>query len=179
MRLSEKSMDNFIFADVRLSVSEDFMRIAAATVLGGIIGLEREWKGHWAGLRTHILVSIGCAIFIIGGMGIVGRESEAVTRIVQGIASGIGFLGAGTILKLDDKREIKGLTTASSIWLAAALGTAAGAGEYGLATASAIISVCVLGFLPPVEKWLARRHEESQKKHHHDADEEPRVTREP
>ena len=157
-------MFDTIFAEIRLTVSEDFMRLAAAAVLGGIIGLEREWSGHWAGLRTHILVSLGCAIFIIGGMGIVGRESEAVTRIVQGIASGIGFLGAGTILKLDDKREIKGLTTASSIWLAAALGTAAGAGEFGLATASAIISVSVLGFLPPVEKWLARRHEERLRK---------------
>ena len=172
-------MNAFIFAAAQLTFSDDFMRLAAAAVLGGIIGLEREWKGHWAGLRTHILVSIGCAIFIIGGMGMVGRESEAVTRIVQGIASGIGFLGAGTILKLDDKREIKGLTTASSIWLAAALGTAAGAGEFGLATASAIISVCVLGFLPPVEKWLARRHEERLKKHHHAASDEVHIAREP
>jgi len=172
-------MFDYVLAEARLSVSEDFMRIAAAAVLGGIIGLEREWKGHWAGLRTHILVSIGCAIFIIGGMGIVGRDSEAVTRIIQGIASGIGFLGAGTILKLDDKREIKGLTTASSIWLAAALGTAAGSGEFGLATASAIISVCVLGFLPPVEKWLARRHEDRQKKHHHETSGDVHVTREP
>jgi putative Mg2+ transporter-C (MgtC) family protein len=162
-------MDNFLFAATQLSFTEDFTRIAAAALLGGIIGLEREWKGHWAGLRTHILVSIGCAIFVIGGMGVVGRESEAVTRVVQGIASGIGFLGAGTILKLDDKQEIKGLTTASSIWLAAALGTAAGSGEYALAMASAIISLAVLGLLPPVEKWLGTRHKERESKNKRDA----------
>jgi putative Mg2+ transporter-C (MgtC) family protein len=162
-------MADLLLAAQQLTFSDDFMRIAAAAVLGGIIGIEREWKGHWAGLRTHILVSIGCAIFVIGGMGIVGRESEAVTRVVQGIASGIGFLGAGTILKLDNQQEIKGLTTASSIWLAAALGTAAGSGEYGLATASAIISLCVLGLLPPVEKWLEKRHDQLHKKQHHDS----------
>jgi putative Mg2+ transporter-C (MgtC) family protein len=157
-------MENVLFAATDLTFSEDFKRIAAAALLGGIIGLEREWKGHWAGLRTHILVSIGCAIFIIAGMGIVGGESEAVTRVVQGIASGIGFLGAGTILKLDDKQEIKGLTTASSIWLASALGTAAGSGEYILAAASAIVAVGVLGLLPPVEKWLGTRHKGREKK---------------
>jgi putative Mg2+ transporter-C (MgtC) family protein len=162
-------IDSLLLAAEKLTFSDDFARIAAAAALGGIIGLEREWKGHWAGLRTHILVAVGCAIFIIAGIGIVGRESEAVTRVVQGIASGIGFLGAGTILKLDDKREIKGLTTASSIWLAAALGTATGTGEYALATASAIVSLCVLGFLPPVEKWLGTRHKDHEKKHRHAA----------
>jgi putative Mg2+ transporter-C (MgtC) family protein len=183
--LKTESTDNVdikysMFAAAPLTFSEDFMRIAAAALLGGIIGIEREWKGHWAGLRTHILVSIGCAIFVIGGMGIVGRDSESVTRVIQGIASGIGFLGAGTILKLDNKQEIKGLTTASSIWLASALGTAAGSGEYALATASAIISVCVLGFLPPLEKWLGRRHKEHQKKSHHEVGEDENVgTREP
>jgi putative Mg2+ transporter-C (MgtC) family protein len=159
-------MDDLLLAAEQLTFSDDFTRIAAAAALGGIIGLEREWKWHWAGLRTHILVAVGCAIFIIAGMGIVGRESEAVTRVVQGIASGIGFLGAGTILKLDNQQEIKGLTTASSIWLAAALGTAAGSGEYALSIASAIISLCVLGLLPPVEKWLGKRHDQHYKKHH-------------
>ena len=77
-----------------------------------------------------MMVSIGCAIFVIGGLAVAGDHSEAVTRVIQGIASGIGFLGAGTILKLDQKQEIKGLTTASSIWLAAALGTTAGLAEY-------------------------------------------------
>jgi putative Mg2+ transporter-C (MgtC) family protein len=151
-----------------LSFGEDLTRIGVAALLGGVIGLEREWKGHWAGLRTHILVAIGCSIFVIVGMAIVGRESEAVTRIIQGIASGIGFLGAGTILKLDQKQTIKGLTTASSIWLSAALGTSAGSGEYALATAAAIVSLFVLAVLGPIEKALERRHTMQERKQEQD-----------
>ena len=142
---------------------DDLLRIGAAAVLGGALGLEREWKGHWAGLRTHMMVSIGCAIFVIAGLGISKGDPQAVTRVLQGIASGIGFLGAGTILKLDDKQEIKGLTTASSIWLAAALGTAAGLAEFALATASAIISLFVLGVLGPIETHFEQRRHHQKK----------------
>jgi putative Mg2+ transporter-C (MgtC) family protein len=106
-----------------------------------------------------MMVATGCAIFIIAGLAVPGRHPEdAATRVIQGIAAGIGFLGAGTILKLDQSKEIKGLTTASSIWLSAALGTAAGLGEYSLAVASAMVSLFVLGVLGPVEKFLENRH---------------------
>lgn len=133
---------------------DDLTRIAAAAILGGVIGLERELNGHFAGLRTHMMVAIGCAVFVVGGLGISGQQTEAVTRVVQGIAAGVGFLGAGTILKIDDQEKIKGLTTASSIWLAAALGTLAGLGEYVPAAASAIIAVIVLAALRPLERLL-------------------------
>lgn len=138
--------------------SDDALRVSLAAILGGALGLEREWKGHWAGLRTHILVALGCAVFMIAGMSVSGEHHESVTRVIQGIASGIGFLGAGTILKLSDKMEIKGLTTASSIWLAAALGTAAGLAEYALAISAALVSLFVLGVLGPLEKWIERRN---------------------
>ncbi|MEX2316288.1 MAG: MgtC/SapB family protein [Pirellulales bacterium] len=136
---------------------DDAARIGVAALLGGALGLEREWKGHWAGLRTHMMVSIGCAIFVIAGLGIAGDEKGVITRVIQGITAGIGFLGAGTILKLDQKQEIKGLTTASSIWLAAALGTAAGLAEYALAVAAACVSLFVLGVLGPLENLFERR----------------------
>jgi putative Mg2+ transporter-C (MgtC) family protein len=136
---------------------DDAGRLGAAALLGGALGLEREWKGHWAGLRTHMMVSIGCAIFVIGGLDVAGDQREAATRVIQGITAGIGFLGAGTILKLDQKQEIKGLTTASSIWLAAALGTAAGLAEYALATAAACVSLFILGVLGPLEKYFERQ----------------------
>ena len=139
------------------SFTEDLTRLTVAILLGGAIGLEREWKGHWAGLRTHILVSMGCAIFVIAGIEMVGRESESITRVIQGLASGIGFLGAGTILKLDHEQEIKGLTTAASIWLAASLGTAAGSGEYALSVAAVLASLFVLGVLGPIENVFERR----------------------
>jgi putative Mg2+ transporter-C (MgtC) family protein len=102
-----------------------------------------------------MMVSIGSAIFVIAGMALAGEQG--VTRVIQGVAAGIGFLGAGTILKLDQKQEIKGLTTASSIWLAAALGTAAGLAQYALAVAAAVISLFVLGVLGPIEKYFERR----------------------
>src|SRR3954470_3608531 len=150
--------------------SDDLLRIGAAALLGGVIGLERQWKGHWAGLRTHMMVTIGAAIFVIAGTTAGGHGSDGPSRVIQGVAAGIGFLGAGTILKLGERMEIKGLTTASSIWLAAALGIAAGLAEYALATAAAAISLFVLAFLPPVEKFLERRHKKLHP-HEHAVDE--------
>ncbi len=143
---------------------DDALRTGVAALLGGALGLEREWKGHWAGLRTHILVSVGGAVFIIAGMSVSGENHESVTRVIQGIASGIGFLGAGTILKLSDKMEIKGLTTASSIWLAAALGTAAGLAEFALAISATCVSLFVLAVLGPLEKWIEHRNRKKRVK---------------
>jgi len=137
-------------------ISEDLTRIGMAALLGGLLGLERELNGHFAGLRTHMMVAIGCAVFMMAGL-VVGPQHEAVTRVVQGIATGVGFLGAGTILKLDEKEKIKGLTTASSIWLAAALGTVAGLGDYGLAVVATLLALVVLGAIRPIERAAARR----------------------
>lgn len=142
---------------------DDLTRIGAAAILGGVIGLERELNGHFAGLRTHMMVAIGCAVFVVGGLVVSGEQTEAVTRVVQGIAAGVGFLGAGTILKLDDQERIKGLTTASSIWLASALGTLAGLGEYVPAAASAAIALVVLAVLRPVERVLQRHGKKNHK----------------
>ncbi len=133
---------------------DDLTRIGAAAIVGGVLGLERELNGHFAGLRTHMMVAIGCAVFVVGGLAVSGNQAEAVTRVVQGIAAGVGFLGAGTILKLDEQQKIKGLTTASSIWLAAALGTLAGLGEYVPAAAATVIALVVLAVLRPMERLL-------------------------
>jgi putative Mg2+ transporter-C (MgtC) family protein len=133
---------------------DDLTRMGAAAALGGIIGLERELNGHFAGLRTHMMVAIGCAVFVVGGLAVSGEQAEAVTRVVQGIAAGVGFLGAGTILKLDEQQKIKGLTTASSIWLASALGTLAGLGEFVPAAAATAIALVVLAMLRPMERLL-------------------------
>jgi putative Mg2+ transporter-C (MgtC) family protein len=130
---------------------DDFARIGAAALLGGALGFERGWKGRAAGLRTHMMVSIGCAVFVLTGLEVAGEHQEAATRAIQGIAAGIGFLGAGTILKLDRELEVVGLTTASSIWLAAALGTAAGLGAYTMAVVTVLISLFVLVVLGWIE----------------------------
>ncbi|REJ70081.1 MAG: MgtC/SapB family protein [Planctomycetota bacterium] len=135
----------------------DFLiRVAVAVAVGGVVGIERELHGRWAGLRTHMLVSMGAAIFTIAGLGVAGDSSAEVSRVVQGIAAGIGFLGAGTILKLSDHVEVKGLTTAASIWLAAALGTSAGLKMYELAVVGAVVAIVVLAVLRPLDKWFSR-----------------------
>ena len=122
----------------------DCLRLFVAVLLGGSLGIERQLRGQWAGVRTHMMVSLGAAIFTIAAVTTAPNNSNDVTRVIQGIAAGIGFLGAGTILKLGNEVKIKGLTTASSIWLAAALGTVSGMGEYALAAAAGVISLWIL-----------------------------------
>src|SRR5258708_5761461 len=115
--------------------------LGGAAFLGGTIGLERELRGGWAGLRTHMMVAMAAALFVQVGVGEADATSADLSRIIQGIAAGIGFLGAGTILKLTGRLEIKGLTTASSIWFASAVGAACGAGLLGLAGVGALLSL--------------------------------------
>jgi putative Mg2+ transporter-C (MgtC) family protein len=134
------------------------LRLSIAIVLGGVLGVERQLRGRWAGIRTHMMVSLGAAIFTLAAITTAPNDSNEVTRVIQGIAAGIGFLGAGTILKLSTEAEVKGLTTASSIWLAAALGTVAGMGEYALATASGLMSVLVLVILRPLTKSVGKNN---------------------
>jgi putative Mg2+ transporter-C (MgtC) family protein len=125
----------------------------SAVVLGGLIGVERELRRRWAGMRTHMLVSLGSALFVLA-MTTPHRSNPDVSRVIQGIAAGVGFIGAGTILKLSEKLEVKGLTTASSIWLAAAVGTACGLKLYALAVSGVLLALVVLVALSWVEKAM-------------------------
>jgi len=139
-------------------------RVGVATLLGGLIGLEREIREQWAGLRTHMMVTIGAALFVAAGA--VVAPGQELTRVIQGIATGIGFIGAGTILKLSEEREIKGLTTASSIWLAGAIGTAAGMALYLIAVTGTVIALCVLAALRPLERFLHPNHQQGKDAKH-------------
>jgi putative Mg2+ transporter-C (MgtC) family protein len=107
------------------------IRLVAAMLLGAIVGYERERAGKAAGLRTHMLVAMGSALFVIA---CAGKEMsmDGLSRVIQGIATGIGFIGAGAILKRNDEREIQGLTTAAGIYMTAATGVAVGLGRLGL-----------------------------------------------
>ena len=100
-------------------LSHVIIRLVAATLLGAIVGLQRERTRKPAGLRTHILVSLATAAFVISCSS-VGMSSDGLSRVIQGIITGIGFIGAGSILKLSEQHEIKGLTTAASVWMTAA-----------------------------------------------------------
>ena len=130
------------------------LSLGAAAFFGGLIGLERELHREWAGLRTHMLVALGSALFVLIGVEMMGPTQADLSRIIQGIAAGIGFIGAGTILKLPDHLAVKGLTTAASIWLVAAVGAACGARLYLLAGVSAVMSVTILHAVRKLEIHL-------------------------
>jgi putative Mg2+ transporter-C (MgtC) family protein len=129
------------------------VRLLVAAILGGVLGIERQYEHKAAGMRTHMLVAIASALFVAPSM-LHGVGAEHVTRIIQGVATGIGFVGGGTILKLTDQHEIRGLTTAANIWLAAAVGVAAGAGWLVPAVLGTGLALVTLYFLGHLERWL-------------------------
>ena len=134
------------------------IRLMAATLLGAIIGFERERAGKPAGLRTHTLVCLGTAVFVIV-CSASSMSLDAMSRVIQGLATGIGFIGAGTILKLDDQRDVKGLTTAAGVWMTAAIGIGVGLGSIGIAALSTLLAVIILAVVGALEarKEKARR----------------------
>src|SRR6187399_1061707 len=107
------------------------VRIATAIALGALLGEERQRAGKAAGLRTHMLVALGSALFVLFPLE-AGMPPTDISRVIQGVATGIGFIGAGTVLKRTNPEEVHGLTTAASIWLTAAIGLASGAGPLWL-----------------------------------------------
>ena len=127
------------------------VRLLTAVVLGGLLGYEREHKGASAGLRTHMLVALGAALFLVVPQ-MAGATIEDLSRVLQGVVAGIGFLGAGAIIKLSEDREVKGLTTAASIWLTAAIGAAAGMGRITSAILCAVLALVILAVLPYLTK---------------------------
>jgi len=122
------------------------LRLTVAVVLGGLLGYERESAGASAGLRTHMLVSLGSALFVLIPLQ-AGMKIEDVSRVLQGVTAGIGFLGAGAILKQRDKNDIRGLTTAASVWLTSAVGIAAGMGREASAVLSALFALVILAIV--------------------------------
>ncbi|WP_100637796.1 MgtC/SapB family protein [Marinobacter salexigens] len=139
--------------DTEIPVLDMFIRLLAAAGLALLLGLERELRGKAAGLRSHMLVSMGASAFIIMGMHILfataeGDPSASIdpTRIVEGVIGGIGFLGAGSIIQ--SRGNVQGITTGASIWMAGAIGVACGLGIFALAgmiTLMALIIIAVLG----------------------------------
>lgn len=125
------------------------MRLALAAALGGILGFERERKGRSAGLRTHMLVAVGAALFVIGPtQG--GMPIEDLSRVLQGVVQGIGFLGAGAIIVRTARNQVQGLTTAANIWATAGIGVIAGLGLEATAVLSTIIILIILAAVPLV-----------------------------
>lgn len=127
------------------------LRLGLAALLGAAIGYERERRGKDAGLRTHMLVTLGATIFILVPA-TAGMDTADASRVMQGVVSGIGFLGAGAILKQERGQEVKGLTTAASIWVAAAIGVSIGYGREATAVAATLVALFVLTVVHRLEE---------------------------
>lgn len=147
--------------DTDISTLDMLIRLAVAAGLGLCVGLERELLGKPAGLRSHTLVSLGSASFIIMGMSVLFGVAEVTgevqidpTRIVQGVITGIGFLGAGSIIRTSG--DVTGITTGASVWVAGAIGVAAGLGEFALASIVTVMALVVISGLGHLEPFLAR-----------------------
>jgi len=139
-----------------LDTADYVLRVAAAGGLGAVIGLERQSRNQLAGVRTHALVATGAAVFTLAGAfgfpGLHRGPNVDPMRVAAQIASGIGFIGAGTIIR--DRGSVRGITTAAALWVSASVGLAAGAGLWGLAISGAVVTLIVLVVLRPVRTRL-------------------------
>jgi len=137
-----------------LSDTEVIFRLLFALVLSGLVGLEREVSGRAAGFRTHILVCIGSTLIMLTAIYLLEQYHDVANidpgRVAAQVVSGIGFLGAGTIIQIRD--SVRGLTTAASLWVAAGIGLAVGSGFYIGAIGTTVIVLIVLFFLSRVER---------------------------
>lgn len=133
-----------------VSITRLMIRLAIACLLGGLIGWERERNGKAAGLRTHMLVCIGTA-FVIAIPEQAGMEYMDLSRIIQGVMSGIGFIGAGAILKQDNGSKVEGLTSAASVWFTAGIGVSVGLGREASSMLATLIVLIVLALMPKVK----------------------------
>jgi putative Mg2+ transporter-C (MgtC) family protein len=144
------------------SVARITLRLIVAMIFGAVIGIQRERAGKPAGLRTHMLVSSGTAVFVIASEEF-GMNPDSVSRVIQGLVTGIGFLGAGAILKIYDKREVEGLTTAAGIWMTAALGVAVGLGRFGVALVATLLAWMTLSLVRQLEDILSKGSRKGEK----------------
>jgi len=134
-------------------ITKVVLRLITASILGGLLGYEREMKGKSAGIRTHMLVALGSAIFIIVPQQ-AGVSPEEVSRVLQGLIAGVGFLGAGAIMIGQQKENETGLTTAASIWITAAIGVTVGMGFEATAVLSTLMTLAILALVPRYRKHL-------------------------
>ena len=160
-----------------LGWQEIALRLGSATLIGGLLGLNRELGGKPAGLRTNALVSLGSALIVLASLGVAGGfdpalQANVLSRSIQGIVTGIGFLGAGVILRDTTGARVHGITTAATIWLTATLGVLCGAGIWSAAVLGVVLTLVILILGKPLEKFL---HRKFPKLSEHERDDPPRI----
>ena len=132
------------------------LRLLLAALLGALLGLEREHAGKAAGLRTHMLVALGGALFVLVPLQS-GMDAADLSRVIQGVVAGVGFLCAGTILKSGEEDQVRGLTTAAGLWMTAAIGVAVGIGREMTAVLSAVLAFSILAAEGPIRRLFSKR----------------------
>jgi putative Mg2+ transporter-C (MgtC) family protein len=146
-------------SDVQV-IADYGLRLFVATILGAVIGFDRELRHRPAGLRTHMIMSLAAALFTILTLELhaqISRQTPSGAdpiRIIEAITVGVSFLAAGTIIQ--SGRNVQGLTTGAGMWLAGAVGLACGLGRYGLAVLASALALFILAVLIPLETWIAR-----------------------
>lgn len=125
------------------------LRLLMAALFGGVLGYEREHRGKAAGLRTHMLVAMGAALFVMVPER-AGMQLADTSRVIQGVVAGVGFLGAGAIIKRHFEEDVEGLTTAAGIWMTAAIGVTCGLGKEGTALLGTLFALLILALIPHI-----------------------------
>ncbi len=143
-----------------VEIARIVVRLLAAVILGGVLGFQRAEARKAAGMRTHMLVTLGAALVVLLPQ-LTGMSSADLSRVIQGTITGIGFIGGGVILKLSEQHQIVGVTTAASLWLTATVGIAAGTGRLGLAVVGAILAFVILTAVAWFERWMMHRDEDA------------------
>jgi putative Mg2+ transporter-C (MgtC) family protein len=154
-RISATALAEFSDLPDLESLTRVVLRLSLAALLGGLLGFQRERQGKEAGLRTHMLLALGAALFVLVPMQ-AGGDADALSRVMQGVVAGVGFLCAGTILKMGDD-QVRGLTTAAGMWLTAAIGIAAGLGREATAVISTLLALGILSLEGPVRRVLDKK----------------------
>jgi putative Mg2+ transporter-C (MgtC) family protein len=145
------------------------LRLLVAVFVGAIIGLDREWRGKPVGIRTLALVSLGAALVCVTTVHLraLDEDPEAISRVVQGliegVMTGVGFLGAGAVLQRRGGADVEGLTTAATVWVTAALGIACGLASWGLVAIGVGLTLVVLVLLNPLDAWIEKRRKRLEK----------------
>ncbi len=141
------------------ATTQVILRLLLAAVLGGLLGLQREHQGKEAGVRTHMLVALGSALFVLVPLH-AGADTADLSRVTQGVIAGVGFLCAGTILKVSNSSQsedqVRGLTTAAGIWLTAAIGIAIGMGREMTGLLSAMMALAILALEGPIRRLVGK-----------------------
>ena len=153
-----------------LGWQEISIRLGSATLAGAVLGLNRELKGKPAGLRTNALVSLGSALLILASLGIAtdsdtALQANVMSRVMQGIITGVGFLGAGVILRDTGGTQVHGITTAATIWLTATLGVLSGVGMWQVALLGVGLTLLILILGKPLEKFIHRKFPKLSENH--------------